>query len=295
MPYKAKLKSGMVISAIILSAAQGGYADDENEIEISIYAGAEYNDNIAVSDIDLGSGQGDFAGLLEVSLGYENKISENLSFSAGYDFSYTRFVDETAFNFQSHGLSAGLSGQMAGLDLGLDYSFFHNRLGGESFLDMQLFSPSIAKMFPGNIYVRAAYTYMDKDFETALTRSGNNQKYGVDSYFFFDGGGFFRVGAAWQEEDAAAAIFDYDGLVLNAQVKVPVGEGDFYVKGNYKKRTYDSGLREDKRTSLRAGLELPFMDNLIIKPEYRFLDSSSNLASADYSEHVFSLMFGIEF
>ena len=69
----------------------------------------------------------------------------------------------------------------------------------------------------------------------------------------------------------------------------------------YEQRDYDaptlaiSAPRADERTGVDVSLEAPITENVFVEGSYRFGGYQSNLASADYDEHVTSVKLGAKY
>lgn len=286
------------LSMLALNAAS--IAKEGDLINFSAMAGLQYNDNLTVSDVDLTSGKGDLGFMLD--LGADASIDlGNVSLDGGYDYSSTRNLSETQFNFETHALNGGISYSFMDIDFGLDAGFYHNRLGGDAFLDITSITPSVATMVGDSIYLRGQYSLMDKSFKTAKERSGTSHSIGASAFLFVLEDGYINVGADLLKDKTNSGDFDYDGYALNGGINVPFLDTEFYAKGKYESRSYDSAIgddskpRDDSRTSFTAGLTTDLFLLLTLKPEFRINKVSSNLDSAAYTEKVFSISLGIDF
>jgi hypothetical protein len=69
----------------------------------------------------------------------------------------------------------------------------------------------------------------------------------------------------------------------------------------YEKRDYKAPVapinvpREDKRTSVDVSLEAPIDDHFFVEASYRYGGYQSNLATADYDEHVGAVKLGVKY
>lgn len=279
-------------------------AQDEN-LTLEVSGGVEYDSNITVEELDTKTNKADFAALLDFSAGYSTKVDDVATVNFGYDFSQSIYKEVSEFNLQSHGLSLGAETEVNDVELGLNYNFFHNRLGGDSFLNMHMISPNVAYFFGEGTYVRGNYTFMDKSFETAIDRNAKTHSVGVDVYQFAQNGNYFSVGLRYEMEGASADEFDYKGFVLNAayQAKFDVNgmEAKTKVGLEFVKRNYDNitpsiaEIRDDKRTTFKLEGSYPFYKKAMLKSAYNYIMASSNFDSADFNEHVISLSVGYSF
>lgn len=289
---------------VCLTCAVPVFSQDEG-LSLKVAAGGEYDSNITVVETDTSTNTGDFAAIIDLAIGYKMKAVEDVNIEFGYDFSQSLYADETDFNLQMHAFTFNADTEMNGLDLGLAYGFYNNRLGGDKFLDMHTISPNVAIFFGESNYLRGDYTYYKKSFTVLDERDANTHSFGANYYHFTGDGAFFSIGLRYEKENANSDEFDYSGLVARAgfQTKFELmnDEAKFNASVEYKDRNYDNVTmsigekRDDQRTTFRANLSVPIYNKITINPEFRYINSSSNLASADYKESIIGATFGYSF
>jgi len=146
-------------------------------------------------------------------------------------------------------------------------------------------------------FARADYTYSDKNFLGRIDRDAENHAGGVDFYYFVDGVKTYLVaGYKYANENAVDPQFDYDAhqFKLRFSQRFPVGSRDAELKlgWRHEARNYDNitpaigVVRDDDRHRLQAELEVPSTDVFFARAEYEYGDYSSNLPTADYSQHL---------
>ena len=271
-----------------------------------VEANGIYDSNVGVDQIDVLVREGDTKLKFKSTLGYENSFAEDGEFNVKYKVSQSLHSDFTQYNIQSHTFSSGIKNKFAGVTLAANYSFVQTRLGGNSFLDMNIFSPSASGFIAKNVYVRAGYNYYDKDFKTSDTRDAGNHNFTLDGYYFFNNSrSFFSVGVSYEDEDALADEFDLKGYTLRSSLQMPVnlGRDGGKVKFSYayRDRDYDNitpsilAVRAETRSVLKASIEIPVHDKFNIISEYKYTDRNSNFDSSNYTESVISVGIGYEF
>lgn len=276
-------------------------AQEDDLFTLKAMTGVEYNNNLTVSDVDLTSGVGDLGFLLDLGGSFSLDTQLGVTLDGGYEYSSTRYLEETQFDFETHALSGGVAYSLGELDLGLDAGFYHNRLGGDSFLDLMTITPSVSTMLGETVYLRGQYSFMDKDFKTAPDRSGNSHSFGVSGFIFALDDGYINLGLELEKSNTDGGAYDYDGYTLSGGINVPFLDTDFYAKGKYSGRSYDTALgddgetRDDTRSSFSLGLTTDLFVLLTVNPEYRMNKVSSNQNSAAFTEHVFKLSIGVTF
>ena len=265
-----------------------------------------YDSNVSVDQIDVLIREGDTKLKLKATLGYENPFAEDGEFNVKYKVSQSLYSEFTNFNIQSHTLSSGIKNKFAGVTLAANYSFVHTRLGGNSFLDMNIFSPSASGFIAKNVYVRAGYNYYDKDFKASDDRDAGNHNFTLDGYYFFNNSkSFFSVGVSYEDEDALADEFDLKGYTLRSSLQMPVNivrdGGKVKLSYAYRDRDYDNitpsilAIRAETRSVFKAALEIPVHDKFNLISEYKYTDRNSNFDSSNYTESVISIGIGYEF
>ena len=298
------MKTNISTLIVCFAVAAPAWAADEG-LSLTAGIGAEYDSNITVSETDITTNSGDAAALVDFGIFYKLKTEQKVSIEFGYDFSQSLYANETAFNLQNHALTFNADTQINDFDLGLAYGFYNIRLGGAKFMTMHTVNPNAAIFFGKSSYLRADYTYFKKSFELATERDANTHSIGATLYQFMEGGSFFNFGLKYEKEDTLSDEFDYSGLVARVgyQNKVDIAgkETKLSFALEYKDRGYANVTesigekRDDKRVTLTAKATYPIFKDFTLKPEYRFVNASSNFESADYNEHMIGATLGYSF
>lgn len=289
--------AAMLVASAAALATVPALAKDEKPFSLVVTAGAEYDSNVSVEQTDVITREGDVLAILGVEAKYKAKVAEKTSFTLGYEFEQTLHSDFTDFDMQTHTMSAGVDTRVAGVGLGLDYSFFHILLGGDGFLDMHQITPSVSGFVSKSIYLRGSYSYLDKDFKAIDSRDAENHQVEGDAYYFFmKNKAYLSLGARYEQENTVDPALDYDGFQLSANLQLPISlldrAGKVKFGYSYRERQYDNitpSIREkrhENRSTFKAGAELPLIGKFTLKPEYRYVDRNSNYAFSDYNEHV---------
>lgn len=280
------------------------HSDSPFSIEVS--AGAQYDSNVSVSEIDNNTGADDIAAVIDADLEFETELGKNTELQLGYSFSQSIHDQFSAFDLQSHFGSADLSHDFGAFDLGAAYRLVYTRLGGEGFLLLQQFSPYFSTFFGKKLFLRADYAYTDKDFEGRFDRDAVVQSGGADFYYFLNGvRTYFVLGYRYEDEDAGAPQFDFQAHNIKARFSQRIPMGPRYAKlklgYRYESRDYSAitpsigVIRDDTRHRFQADLEIPFTDRFFALLEYEHAEFKSNLPSADYAQDVASLRLGARF
>ncbi|MEZ5894076.1 MAG: hypothetical protein R3C58_13150 [Parvularculaceae bacterium] len=305
-----KLFLQTAFAALLAGAAHAESNSGEERFDspftVEVSAGVEYDSNVSVNEVDNNTGADDFAAVIDADVEFETKLSEETQLQFGYSFSQSLHEEFTNFDLQSHFGSAELSHDFGGFDMGAAYRLIYTRLGGDGFMLMQQFSPYFSKFFGKKLFLRADYTYTDKNFENRTDRDAKVHAGGADFYYFFNGvRTYFVLGYRYENEDATDDQFDFSSNNLKARIaqRIPFGSRDAKLKLGYRYESRDyssitpsiSAIRDDTRHRFQAELEIPLTDRLYALAEYEHAAFSSNLPSADYDQDLASLKLGVRF
>lgn len=287
-----RLLTSVVLGSAVFCTSPAIAQDISGEVGIA----GLYDSHLTNDDIDVESDEGDFGARLDAEIEVQLVDTDRFEFGVGYDFGQTLYADRTDFNLQTHRLGADVGVRAGGVKFGLGYDFMHIRLGGNALFDRQTITPTISGFVSDGVYARAYYTYLDKDFDVTPGRDATGHEVGASLFRFFDGNrGFVSVRGSVESENAVDPAYDFDGFLVGVGSAIPLTaakDGPRARLGlNYRERNYDAitpsigAIREEQRWRAEAGLEVPIKGGLRGEAEYRYTDRSSNLPSADYTEH----------
>lgn len=289
------LAGGFALSFAAPALAAGPFS-------LSVSAGAQYDDNVTVSALDLSSHQSDKAAIIEGAAGFKFVDSKTTKLQANYDFYQSLHKELSHFDLQIHGLSLSGSHSLGGgVDVGAAYRFDHILLGASPFLDMQTVTPNIS-FSAGLLTLVTSYEYQHRNFKTLDTRDANHHALGVMAFFAPVSGTMLNAGFQVMRETAVGPEFDFWGHYFDAGVKVkvplPLLDPTFRASYRFYQRDYSNitpsiGVkRNDKRHDLKASVSMPIIAGVFGKLEYEYIKSISNLPSMDYPENVVTFSLG---
>lgn len=269
-------------------------------------AGAEYNSNVAVLDLDTNTGEGDWAATISGLVEVGGSPVDGLTLRGGYEFTQTLHDAFEAFDLTLHRGYAEAAYDFEFATFGVLGNLAHASLGGNEYLTFTQVSPYISRQFDDALFLRVSYAATDKSFEGRPERDAVSDTIAADAYFFLDGTQrYIIVGGKVTEEDAASDELDFSGGSARVRLVQRFGAFDremtFRAGVDYEQRDYDDPTpligapREDRRTGVDISLESPITDNIFVEGSYRFGGYESNLAAADYQEHVTSLKLGVKY
>ena len=297
-------------SAALIAAAPAMAADGKTNKSWGFKStlGFQYDDNVNTQPTDSQSGKADRALLFDVGAQYMAVKHDNLALEISYDFSQSIYDDLTEFNFQSHGLSAFAETTLSGFDVNALYGYTRAFLGGQDFLGLHIFQPTVGHLVTPGWYVSGSYSYQNKDFIDADSRDANLHAGEISSFLFFNNNKtLLKMGYRLEHENASGAQFDYLGNYLKAGLKTPAPlplvakpatfklDYQFYIK-DYSKITSEIGdERLDKRHTVTAALEIPLLDRLRMDLKAEYIRAKSNLSSSDFAERIYTMAFRLEY
>lgn len=299
----ASLLSASCLAEVEPGSQQGevpASAEPAGQWSFSAGFGVKHDSQVAVQELDTSSGEGDFAALLDLGVGYRHTLTGKATLRADYALSHTQYHDLTDFNLTIQRGSVEAAYDFAAVDAGVAYHYIDARLDGDGFLVMQQTTPYVARLFGNGVYLRGSYSYTDKRFDDNATRDARNDALSGDAFVFFnDMKTYVVVGYKHNWEEARDAQFDYRGGQVSAQVNHKVGFADRELRlrsrVRYESRNYDDVSadigreRGDDRYRFDVGVAFPVVSAFTATVQYEYADNRSNLPSADFTQHMISL------
>lgn len=278
-------------------------APDDSGLDAEISAGAEYDSNVAVLELDRSSGEDDTAAVLDLALDYRARPSERLRLKAGYDFSQSLYREFDEFDLRVHRGSADARYDLGALEAGAMLQYAAADLDGERFLALRQVSPYVSRLFGRHLLLRAAWIGTDKDFSDDPGRNSASDAWAADAYVLLDGvRTYFVLGYRRDDEDARDPQYDYQGGRARLRLAHRFGAGERswrlglgfeHEARDYRAPTPILGTdRDDRRDRYEATLEIPLARRMFLEARYEYADNRSNLDSADFTESVVALRLG---
>ena len=296
----------LAAAALLAAPAPGSAADSPFSWEFEAKAGAEYDSNISVIELETATSADDIAAVFDASLELEAELGEHTSLRAGYDFSQSLHADFTNFDLQTHRGSAGLSQEIGRVTFDVDYSFVDASLGRKGFLTINRIAPALSGFIGKELFWRLEYVYTDKNFTNRTARDAKVNAGAASLYYFLDGTrSYWTLRYRYEDENAVAPEFDFRGheIRLRYTRRFAFGAGDSRLRltGRYEKRNYRAitpeiaEIRDDDRYHLEAEWEIPLSRHFFFEAAYEFASFVSNLPSADFNQHLVSDRLGVRF
>ncbi len=279
-------------------------ASARSPFSASLGIGAQYDSNISIEEADIPTRRGDYARLLQGSLSVTPIDTKATTLRLGYSIDDERNAELSDVNITIHALSAGIAHRFGkpgrAAMSGADYQFSQVLLGGKRYLDIHTVSPSLSAFVGRNLFLRTAATYQHKDFTEVDPLDATTLTLGADAYrFFAKRAGYVAIGVRGDHERTRAAQYRFDAVQASVRVQIPVHVGKALWKARlgyaYQNRDYLApwptlgAARHETRSTFSAGLEVPVIKGVTLRPQARYVDRRSNVAFYDYREHVLSM------
>lgn len=308
------MRNRTIFCALCLLAGSLPAAASSDRVDFSGEAatGIEYDSNVNVLDLDTTTGRGDTALLIDLGVGADITLTESTALKLGYDWSQTRYRDLSDFDLDIHHVSAALKYDAGPFNAGLGLHHVDAQLGGDDFLTLRRFSPSVAKLFGERLYLRGAYVRTGKEHQADTGRSAVNHGFSADAFLFLDGAGrYVAFGWLTADEDAGNDDYDYDGyrlkLTYARQIEWPGVDVELKSRLQLERRDYrqvldssslleaDPRRRSDERLRAALLIGVPVTEWLAVESGVEYASNHSNLASVDFDEMSYSLRLAAAF
>jgi len=295
------------VSTLIAALTPAALSQDKApELSTSYYAelgaGAEYDSNVTVDELDITSNESDYGLTLDASLGLKKPFTEATALSLSYDFSQTNYKEFSEVDRQTHLIGADLSTELGEVDTGLSTFYIHSRLDGNKFLELYRGSPYVSGFISKRWFTRGAYVYSDKTIENRPDRDATTQAGELDFYYFRRGlRSYFNFGYRYRDENAEADQFDYQSnsakLRYVQRFEWLARTTKLELSWRFEDRDY-SGItpsigekRDEDRNRWRIDYEIPTLEQGTLLFYYGYSDYNSNLPSADYTQSLLGARF----
>jgi len=269
----------------------------QREWKLELGVGTEYDTNVFVDEVDLSSGQGDRATLLNVGVGVKQPLGEDSNFSLNYDISQSSYQRYSRVDRRTQILGADISTAVGRGNAGVSAYFIDSRLDGSAFLGYLRLSPSVSGFLARKWFARSAYVYSERRISGREQRDADTHSGELDLYYFHRGlRSYFNIGYRYRDENAVAEELDYASHALKLRYIRRIDALDRRLKAElalrYEQRDYDTPEptigepRDDTRLRLKADLEIPIVDHLSWQLYTSYGDYESNLLRADFKQTV---------
>ncbi len=287
-------------------ACAGAHADDNRvQFVFDASAGLEYDNNVALQDLDSSTGEADTATVLEAGLQMIVALGESSRFRIGYDVSATAYEEFSAYDLTLHHLAAELS-RRGPVDLAVAVDHFDGVLDGEDYVTFTQVSPNVSRLFGERLFLRGAYVAADKEYASLASRNADSDALRVDSYWLLDGmQRYWSVGLQKSSDDATDPELDFEAAQIgityahsfgSPSVTLQVKTRLRYEEREYQNVTQSIGAkRRDRRWRGGISARIPFNEHVLLEADVEATDNTSNLDSAVLEKLTFGLGLAVSF
>lgn len=275
----------------------GGAAERAREWKFELGAGGEYDSNVTVDEVDLSSGLGDQAVVLDLGVGVKQPFGSTSTFSLNYDLSQSSYREFSRVDRQTQILGADLGREIGRNNAGLSAYYVDSRLDGEGFLEFLRLSPSLSGFLARRWFARVAYVYSERRIADRPQRDADTHSGEFDLYYFHRGlRSYFNLGYRYRDEDAVAPELDFASHFLKLRYIRRIDFLERRLKAElalrYEQRDYRSPeptigeARDDGRLRIKADLEIPLLEHFAWQFYASYGDYASNLPRADFTQTI---------
>ena len=290
------LCAGMLSGAGVAPAQDSG-TSGKTRWSAEAGIGVEYDTNVSVDEVDLSSGQSDYAWVADFELGVRHRFSPKTQGSLNYDISQSRYNEFSSVDRLTQILGADLSREIGSASAGFSTYYIDSRLDGEDFLQYVRVSPSISGFLSRRWFGRGAYVYSERDIDQRPMRDAQTNTGEVDLYYFHRGlRSYANIGYRYRTEDAGAPELDFDAHALKLRYIRRFDLWDRRAKAEiamrYEVRDYRfeeptiEEPRNDDRLRWKLDFELPVTQRVTWQLYYSYGDYVSNLPRADFTQTI---------
>lgn len=314
---RKKWMAALMVACLLLPAAAVKAQEEEaspadpgpEELPLSLYVevGGEYDNNITIDDTDNNSAQGDAKLRFRARVGLDVYDQNDTSLTARYSFFQSLHEDLTDFDLQIHGFSVRGKTKVGRANLGTTYRYDNISLAGSKFQDVHTVRPDIGLLIARKTYLTAFYEFRTQSFNDPLLQERNADRHSLSSkvYFLLGNGRNITAGYTVSRHNAQNDAFTFWGHTADTSLKLPLDSSDrpnvFRLRYRYRQRDFSAvtpsinAVRQDKRHTMRAILEMPLSESLEARAEYRYVHADSNLPIVDFESHTVRASIGWTF
>ncbi len=278
--------------------AQGGGSPSTTSWNVEVGAGFEYDSNVSVDEVDLSSGQSDYAVTADFKLSARHRFDAATEGSLTYDVARSDYSEFSRVDRLTQIIGADVSTDLGKSSAGLSIYYIDSRLDEEAFLNFLRVSPSLSGFLSQRWFARGAYVYSERDIDARPLREASTHSAEADLYYFHRGlRSYANIGYRFRDENAVADELDFLAHSLKFRYIRRVdlwqrkAKAEFALR--YEVRDYRSEeptineRRQDDRLRLKLDFEIPINDRFTWQAYYSYGDYESNLPRADFVQTIF--------
>jgi hypothetical protein len=274
---------------------EGGGANREWNLQVGV--GGEYDTNVTVDEVDLSSGQSDYAVIADFGVAMKQDLGESANFSVNYDVSQSSYLEFSQVDRLTQILGTDFNVDLGDVNAGLSAYYIDSRLDGEGFLEYVRLSPSLSGFISRRWFARGAYVYSERRIDDRQLRNADTHTGEMDMYYFHRGlRSYLNFGYRYRSEDSVAPELSFDAHSLKLRYIRRLNVAQQRMKAElalrYEVRDYWSAEptigvpRNDDRLRVKADLEWLLTPRVTWQLYYSYGDYESNLPRADFTQTI---------
>ena len=275
----------------------------EGELEV----GVEQDSTIIVDDIDSIDESSSDGYLLKAFINYEYNASVNDKINLSANYISKDFRENDTFDNELIILSANYNHDFQRFSVGARSQIVRSDLDGESFLNIEQFSPFVSFFVSKQWFLNLSATQINKSLPNNTERSADATELNADVYRFIKGiGHYFLFSYRTRNENAQEALFSFTSNQLRIgwtkKFQWLGMENRFRVNWRFQKRRYTDELhpdidafRIDNRRAWDFELESQFTDDWLLSLSHRRNEQQSSLISASYDQNTYGIFLRYQF
>jgi len=260
-------------------------------------AGFEYDTNVSVSEVDLSSGESDYALTADFQIGARQNFSERTQGGLTYDISQSRYREFSQVDRLTQFLGADLNTDIGGASAGVSAYYIDSRLGGDGFLSFLRLSPALSGFISQRWFARGAYVFSERDIDESPRRDADTHAGEIDLYYFHRGlRSYANIGYRYRDEDAVAEEFDFRAHAFKLRYirrfELFGRQAKAEAAVRYELRDYLNDEptieepRKDDRLRWKLDFEIPVTSHFTWQWYASYGDYASNLPRADFTQTI---------
>lgn len=271
-----------------------------------LQAGYQYDSNVNIRELDQNTERSDQALVTEAQLGLQWNPWRKLEFKAGAQHSDYAYQEFDAFDLAITTLNGEVSYDFDVVKIGMSRHDADAKLASSDFLDYQLDTLYVSRLWGQQWFTRIAYETTDKRFANLDERDATGKAYSGDIYWFTPSAkSFVTVGFSDHDETAHDSQFSYTGSTVRlrwqTQAQLWGKQHTWQMGWQLEDRDYLSSMpdrnvaRDEQRQALHAKWQIPLSTYFRITPQLEYVDNQSNFADVDYQETTASINLSVHF
>lgn len=289
--------------AVLLSLSASAYSvaqAPDKRFEAQASLGILNNSTLVVAELDQVSNEQDMAFTFHAKLAGQWQARPALKLQGAYLFARKDYQQFDGYDLDLHQVYVDGQYDFAALSVGIRHDFAYAILQDQAFLRLNQSSLYAAKYITPTTYLRSAFNYKTKHFDSMNARDATNQGVGLNLFQFFNQGStMLSLGLNVEKEQAVDTQFDFNANSLSAGMSQTfdlLGKTSKlqlawrYQNNDYAQRLRaDDSAREDTQQRYELQWQLALWPQFSVVSKVEYSDYNSTLAALNYTQTVSSI------